>query len=273
LKRVRVTIAYLLSILLFAALTNSAYAQSTVPSDSLIEIRKKANGDPTLLVPHIALENDYTDQVNDSWRNVTSLDGYYVFAHNAGSKWGANLKVPLSFLGPGSDTTKTKAGGLGDINLSVSYSRRLSSQSSNRYRLLFALGATMNTATDSELGKGTWVLSPKVSFSTRLNSHFNLVVGTGYSRSVHTATDGTVMNHLGFGAGFVASNRGGWFSSLSYKGGVDFEKGNAYKSDIAIEVGNLFTRKRNTSFHVNFKLPIKNDKTNYTLMAGIKHHF
>jgi hypothetical protein len=236
-------------------------------------MRKKSNGDPTLLVPHLALENDYTDQENDSWRNVTSLDGYYVLAHAAGHKWGANLKVPFSFIGPGSDSTKTKAGGLGDVNLSVSYSRRLSSQSSNRYRLLVALGTTMNTATNSELGKGTWVLSPKVSFSTRLNRHFNLVVGTGYSGSVHTATDGTVMNQLAFGAGFVASNRGGWFSSLSYKGAVNFEQGDAYKSDIAIEVGNLFTRKRNTSFHINFKLPIKNNKTNYTLMAGIKHHF
>jgi hypothetical protein len=232
--------------------------------------------DRTLQRTRIRLENEYIDYKSGDSLNTFTQSGGISYGSRERKLWQLTLDLPLVTYHAGPSSKVGSATGIGDVE--TTFTRAFETKRNVRWSL--GMKTRFDTAMESQLGDGMYVLSPLAAGSWRLNDWMKLLVAFQYNYSV-AEREGVGMRRtldLKPGVEFDLPRR--WYCYVEYAVKRDFANrggggtlGYIAKSSVKFELGSAWGRDERLVFIARYELPLTESSRRGTYVLGVSYRF
>ncbi len=232
--------------------------------------------DKTAHCTRLRIENEFIDYKSGDALNTLTYSGSYAVGFKGRKEWQLTLDWPLVHYHAGGGSTYASATGMGDLQLALTHTFE------NIWNVRWSLGlkTQLDTAMQSQLGDGMYVLSPLAAASWRLNSRVKLMATFQYNHSVAEREGVTSRRTFDFKPGVEFDLHGRWYAYVEYAGKRDFSGGvgggrfrNLVGSSVKFELGSAWGSNEQWVFALRYEMPLMESSRRGTYVAGVTYRF
>lgn len=246
------------------------------PAPANTEGELNVENDRTIQRTRIRLENEFIDYKSGDSLNTLTHSGGIAFGFRGRKEWQLTVDWPLVSYHAGPSSSAGSATGMGDMEATFTGAFQ------TRWKVRWTLGmkTRFDTAMESQLGDGMYVLSPLAAGSWRLNPWVKLLATFQYNYSIAEREGVAIRRTLDFKPGVEFNLPQRWYGYVEYSAKRDFvNKGSGGSlgyiagSSVKFEIGSAWGRDDRLVLAARYELPLAESSRRGTYVLGVTYRF